>query len=219
MKTKFIVYNEHRLHLDCLKLLLSQHFNDYEIQTIQNIDDVENVLDDQKSLCILDLSRHNSFDSFGILESILPKAQHADIFVLSKNTNADFIKKLYKKGIKGFININASSEELIAAVNCVLSDEIFICEKVKKIIYQSAFNLEDESAESNNRLSEELTKREIELLKLLCEGLTGKEIANKMYISISTVESHKRSMMMKLNVHNSARLVRFALDNNVLTAS
>lgn len=214
MKTKFVIFNDHFLHLECIKSALLQNFSKSEIFGTNNLNDLKGL--SQNVVFLLDVSFYNSIDSFLLLDKILLIQPSINILVISKNSNADFIRKLYKKGIKGFLTSNSSIQELFFAVDEICKNSTYIGESIKKIIFDSAFCTDEKIISNNNKLSEDLTKREIELLRFLCEGLTGKEIAEKMFISKSTVESHKRSMMLKLNIHNTTRLMKFAMDNNIL---
>lgn len=217
MKTQFIVYNEHGLHLDCIRSVLLQNFDCENIFTVHCVNickEFKNL--GEELLFIVDASHYNSLQCFTLLDEIWKIFPNVDVLIIGKSKNSDFIKKLYKKGIKGYIDEVSTINELIIAINKIIDKKVFVSENVKKIIFESAFSLENEAINSNNKLLEDLTKRESQLLKLLCDGLTGKEIASQMFISLSTVESHKRSIMMKLNVHNSTRLVKFAIDNNIV---
>ncbi|MGA9213121.1 response regulator transcription factor, partial [Kaistella sp.] len=76
-------------------------------------------------------------------------------------------------------------------------------------------NIEEEGEKKYNS-SEELTAREKDVLLLICDGLRSKEIAGKLFISTHTVESHRRNMMLKLNINNSSKLVKFAMENRLI---
>ncbi|WP_435522202.1 response regulator transcription factor [Chryseobacterium indoltheticum] len=73
-----------------------------------------------------------------------------------------------------------------------------------------------EQEKQNSHIKDPLTKREMEILKLICDGLSSKDISEKLFISINTVETHRKRILLKLNVRNSVGVVKYALENNII---
>lgn len=134
------------------------------------------------------------------------------VLFLSSNFKPVLIKKAFDSGALGYISKSAGKEELISAVKSVARGEKYICKKTSELILKDTMN--DEIAELS--LSDKLTSREIEILKLIAEGLTANEIAETLFISPKTVENHKANMMDKFETNKIVKLVKIAFENNII---
>ena len=118
------------------------------------------------------------------------------------------IYQILRAGASGYILKKAPTQELISAINAVFHGEAFLCPSVAKQVLDDYL----EQAKVREELAPgELTKRELELLGLIAEGKTNKEVADLLNISIHTVQTHRLNLMKKLNVHDSTQLVRYAI--------
>jgi DNA-binding NarL/FixJ family response regulator len=107
-------------------------------------------------------------------------------------------------GAKGYLLKNSSSDEIEKAITTVMAGHEF---------WLGRDNVRATIKDHNQLL---LTRREIEVLKLIAEGLTNQEIADKLFVSTSTVDSHRKNLISKLQVKNTAALVRTALENKII---
>jgi DNA-binding NarL/FixJ family response regulator len=115
-----------------------------------------------------------------------------------------YAKKMLQMGAKGYVTKNSSHEEMFTAIDTVMGGKNYICAEIKNIISEQA--LQDEpSGPSTN----ELSLREIEIIKLLKEGLSSKEIASRLQISARTAEVHRHNILKKLGLKNTASLISF----------
>lgn len=119
-----------------------------------------------------------------------------------------YITGMLESGASGFVLKNADKEELVHAIHAVHSGEIYLSDEVEKA-------MEQEDRFGRNRLSH-LTKREKEVLLLIAEGNTNQEIAERLYISAATVDSHRRNLLSKLRARNTAMLIKYAVENKLL---
>jgi DNA-binding NarL/FixJ family response regulator len=116
-----------------------------------------------------------------------------------------------KLGARGFLMKSADKEEFQLAVQKILAGgKYFSSELMEKI-------LSNHSTESSNPGETQLTEREIEIVREVAAGLSSQEIADKLFISVRTVETHRKNIMSKLDVKNMAGLVRFALVNGLIS--
>jgi len=128
--------------------------------------------------------------------------------VLSSNTEEETILHAVKAGAKGFLSKDTSKEELIAAIQAVFQHDNYFGEKISKIVYRSYIeqvNLNSGKGDSC------LSDRETEILILLAEGFSNKEIADKLFISPRTIDTHKANIMAKLNLNSMVELVKYAI--------
>jgi len=138
------------------------------------------------------------------------------ILILSMHTSEEFIFNAINSGARGYLPKNTSRKELIEAIFAIHRGEEFFAESISNVILKSYIKkAKSDSAETDNNESL-LSKREIEVLKLFAEGMTNQEIADKLFISIRTVESHKNHIMARLELKTTVDLVKFAIRNNIV---
>ena len=121
-----------------------------------------------------------------------------------------YAKKMLQIGAKGYVTKNSSKEEMIKAILEVNNGNKYICDEIKNNI--SELVLEENKDTPNVNA---LTEREIQIINLIKEGFSSKEIANQLNISLKTVEVHRHNILKKLKLKNSASLVNFI--NNTAT--
>ncbi len=157
-------------------------------------------------LYILDLDMP-VMDGVEASQRIMESQPEARIIILTMHKEASLVKKLKSIGVRGFVNKTCDSDELIFAIRQVLKGKTFFAEFQTS---EPKTAIETELA----RISS-LTKREREVVKLLCEGYTNTKIAEILFISPSTADNHRTNIMRKLDVHNIVELTRFCLRNNI----
>lgn len=130
--------------------------------------------------------------------------------VLSMNNEKEIIDDCIAKGASGYLYKDCTEDEVREAINS--ADEIYFSREVLKQLagYTNSNN------KNHFKPTEPLTEREYEILKLLCEGMTPKEIADKIYLSHRTVEVHKHNIMDKFQVSSVGKLISIALKNNLI---
>jgi len=131
------------------------------------------------------------------------------ILALSMNGEEEYYYKMIEAGVKGFLLKKSGIKEIERAIETVLAGESYFSnELLRKIIYNIGKPVGTSSSEKNS-----LSKREIEVLKEICNGLTNEEIADKLFISALTVKGHRSNLLSKTNCKNSASLVMYAIRN------
>lgn len=141
---------------------------------------------------------------------IKEKAPHVKVIVVSMLNDASVIAKLLKAGADAFIIKNTGKEELLRAIARVLNGEKYISQELSFNLYQ---HFGKKNAEEKQ---DHLTPRELEIIKYIGEGMTNHEIAAKLFLSPATVDTHRKNVLAKLELKNTAALVRYAAENNLL---
>jgi DNA-binding NarL/FixJ family response regulator len=138
------------------------------------------------------------------------------VILISAEANRDYISAGIKAGIAGYVLKDIDKDDLITAIRTVVKGERYFSPEVMTIVFQDFYSQEKGTATPNatRETRNDLTRREIEVLKLIGEGKSLKEIADQLFINIKTVETHKLNIQTKLNLTNVAQLVRFAIENN-----
>jgi DNA-binding NarL/FixJ family response regulator len=134
------------------------------------------------------------------------------VIMLTMFNDIRFIKELLEIGAKGYILKNISREDLIKAIQTVSSGKPFLDSAVQEKVISSMSAAEEEDIDDKeaDAMVQNITSRELEILQLIALGLTSQDISKKLYISKNTVETHRKNLLAKLNVKNTASLLKFA---------
>ncbi len=195
----FIV-DDHGLIIEGLKASLGQSDDIDIIGYALNGQDCLRFLRTHKpDVVVLDM---NLPDTSGIALCTEILALHPDTKVLGLSTanHPVLINQLLSAGAKGYLLKTASPSEIAEAIRQVYNGHLFISKEAAETLFHKPV------------ATPTLTRRETEVLKLLAEGMTAPEVAEKLYLSQLTVESHRRNIMAKLKARNTAMLIRMALD-------
>lgn len=154
-------------------------------------------------------------DTNGIDTSKLVKASYPDIKVLalSMHSESGYIMKMLEVGASGYLLKDAGKEEMETAIRVVAKGDTYYSQQVSSIIVQQLTN-PNKPKESKGGVP--LTRREKEVLSLIAEEYSNPEIAEKLFISIRTVDTHRRNLLEKLQAKNTAGLVRYAIRHGIV---
>lgn len=161
-------------------------------------------------LCILSFSMPE-MEGIIIAKKIIDKSPDANILLLADNPDQKTLNEFLDSGAFGLIHKSAHHLELLDAAEKVANGERFLGKQFSKMMTEEYKRLARKKKHPDPIKS--ITKREREVLGLLTEGFTSSEIANKLYISPRTVEKHRTNLLKKLDLKNTAALVRFAMEN------
>ena len=139
---------------------------------------------------------------------ILARSGEIKVIALSVHTDKRMVAGMLEAGASGYVPKISAARELITAIRTVEGGGVYLSPKVQAVVIQGFLgNLEEGQVE----ISEDLTAREREVLQLIAEGRTSKEIASELNRSIKTIQSHRQNIMDKLNLHNVASLTKYAI--------
>ncbi len=207
---KIIIADDHALIRNGIKTMLAQNLN-YKI--IAEAENGQQLLDLASELIpdiiLVDISMPvlNGFDALSELKKILPDTK---IILLTMHEEPEYIIKAARSGANGYLLKNIDYEELHRAIGLVMNGQKYFNQQVSSILMEELHRKSD-----TDQLQEKLTERETDILKEIVQGLSSKEIADKLFISPRTVDTHRNNLMKKLKVHNTAELVKLALENGL----
>jgi DNA-binding NarL/FixJ family response regulator len=135
---------------------------------------------------------------------------HIKVLALSMHKDSVYVREILRAGARGYLLKESEDDDLVKAIRCVYRGEAFLSPAISDAV------LTDYRKHVSNPI-DLLTHREREILTMIAEGKTNKEIANALNLSVYTVESHRGSLMEKLNLHNTGDIVRFALRNGLIS--
>lgn len=137
------------------------------------------------------------------------------ILIMAMYFNEIFVLKSIKAGARGILSDRTTRDEIVQAIYTLRNGYEYLGKTITGIILNSYLNRSGFNGNAQDAMSQ-LSAREIEVLKLFCEGLPNQDIADKLFISIRTVETHKTNIMKKINLRSTVDLVKFAIRNNLI---
>lgn len=210
---QLLIADDHNFIIDGIMALLSSD-EKFKVIGIANSgkDAIEKYNMLKPDIVIMDISMP---EISGIDATKLIIADHpsAKIIALTQHDDSEYIVEFFKAGGLGYILKTANRNELIEAITTVYDGSRFISPDVSKIVMDNIV-APDKKNDSEKEIP--LTKREIEIIKLISDDLTNHEIAEKLNISLRTVETHRRNLMQKLNVKSTVALIRWALQHKIM---
>jgi DNA-binding NarL/FixJ family response regulator len=169
----------------------------------------------QPDLVLMDLAMPQ-MDGLAAIQQLKRRAASTKIVALTMHKTEEHIRAALQAGASAYVLKDASRSELLMAIDSVLNGKVFISPAVAGRIVNGYLD-RGEGKDANVRsLSDTLTSREKQVLKLIAEGRRNRDIAEYLFVSVKTVEKHRANLMGKLNLHNTAALTTFAIQNTVL---
>lgn len=203
-KISILLVDDHKLIRESWSFILN---SDKRFEVIGETSDAAEAVEIAKTLkprivlMDINMSPVNGFETTKQVRKVSPTSK---IIGISMHTMPAYARKMLQMGAVGYVTKNSSKDELLAAIIEVNDDKKYICDEVKNILAQQ--ELEDDGVKTDLNL---LSKRELDIVKLIREGLSSKEIAVRLDISLKTVEVHRYNILKKLNLKNTAALVNF----------
>lgn len=138
------------------------------------------------------------------------------VVVVSMEISKEYVSASIKSGVDGYLPKDVDVATLIEAIRSVHRGERFFNDAIMKLVFEDFYSHEKLKT-TDTRLPNDLTKREQEILKLVASGKTNRELAEILFISIKTVETHKGHILEKLGLKNTSELIRYAIKNNIIS--
>jgi DNA-binding NarL/FixJ family response regulator len=141
---------------------------------------------------------------FDVLKQIRKYSPGSKIIGVSMHSQPAYAKKMLRLGAKGYVTKNSPRQEMLEAIAEVSNNHIYICQEVKNILSDQLLNGDQVNPDINN-----LSDREMQIVRALKEGMSSKEIASELNISLKTVEVHRHNILKKLKLKNTVSLINF----------
>jgi DNA-binding NarL/FixJ family response regulator len=213
-KIKLIILDDHKIVRDGLKAML---LGNREIEIIAEAVSASTLMDVLKihkpDILVMDIKLSGSMSGIDIAKMLHQGNSKQKILMLTANVDENYIIASLKAGAKGFLSKDSSKEEFLKAIHHIYKGELYFGENISQAVIQSYVR----QIQSNITDAEKpLSDREIEIVKLLSDGLTTKQIGEELFISPRTVESHKNNILEKLGLQNTIELVKYAIKNKII---
>lgn len=213
---KILIADDHKLYREGIKSLLGDEEGiDISIEVSSGLEVLEKLEKQPVDVILMDIDMP---DMNGIEATRAVKERYPDtrILILSMYDNLEFILDVLKAGASGYLLKSSESLDLISAIKALALGSCYYSEKVSSKLcdYLNQVNKIPAPVPSDDKLN--LTKRELEILELIGKEYTNQEIADELFISTNTVFTHRKNLMKKLNVRNTAGLIRCASKNGII---
>jgi DNA-binding NarL/FixJ family response regulator len=212
MKPRLLLADDHTLLLEGIRLLLEPEFD-----LVGSVEDGQALLAAAKTLkpdvILLDISMPllNGIDAARQLRKLLPSAR---LIFVTMHAGADYVAEAFRAGAMGYLLKRAAASELLTAIRTVLKGNYY----VSPMVTHNTLELLISSSKPEGKFPERITPRQREVLQLVAEGRSRKEIAGILNISVKTVEFHKAKLMRELNLQTVADFTRYAIEHGIITA-
>ena len=209
---KVAATDDHTMVLRGIETMLKNSTEVTVVATYKNCDETyKGIRTNTPDVLLLDI---NLPDGNGIEFCKLLHKEYPDIHIiaLTNFNETAFVKNIIRNGAKGYLLKNTDKQELETAIKKVYRGEQYLQKSIQKKLLEESFGIT-----SRKSFIPKLTRREQEVLKLIVDELTTHEIAEKLFISVKTVETHRSHLIQKLDVRNTAGLVRIAIEKGLIT--
>lgn len=197
-------------------LISSTHGLELVMQADNGIDCLEKLssLPDPPDIILMDMEMPG-MDGIELNKAMHKRYPSIKVIVLSVHANERLIAHMIEAGASGYLVKNCDKEELLSAIDSVITSGYYINTKVLKAI-QAAAGKKNKNLKNVSHIDIDISEREKEILGLICKELSNAEIAEKLFISIRTVEGHRNNLLLKTGCKNTAGLVVFAIKNQLV---
>lgn len=207
-QTKIMLVDDHQFIIDGIKTRLESIANFKIVAEAENGKEaVEKLKEVNPDIIIMDVEMP-VMNGFEATQKILSQYPEIKIIALSTYDEKSIVQKMLSAGARGFILKNIKIEELVTALETVMNGQQYFSGEIRFVL---AKHTAEEVLNTPSQFSNPLSDREAEVLKLIVQGLSNTQIASKLYISAKTVNTHRTSLMKKLEVHNVAGLISIAI--------
>ena len=204
-KIRVLIACDYKLNRDAWAYMLGNDARLLIVAECGNANETVKLAADKRAdVVVMDINAP-SFAGLEATQRIMKQYPASEVIGVSSYPQLLYVKKMLKMGAKGYVSKNSSKEEMIDAILEVSKGKKYICDEIKTIISDRALN-EDGTREPD---VDAITNRELEIISCIKDGLSSKEIAAKLFISLRTVEVHRHNVLKKLKLKNIASLINF----------
>ena len=215
---RVMIADDHNMFVEGIESILEGHDH---IQVVSNDYTGNEVIEKMPTVhpdvILLDINLPG-LNGLEVCQRLSKEYPDVKVLALSMHNEESFVTEILKYGAQGYILKNTGKKELISAIETIHSGQSYFSEEVTETIMKSLVN-QRTGTKKTASLAPKISRREKDVLELIMKEFTTQEIADTLFISLKTVESHRRSLLTKLNVRNTAGLVRVAIENQLIKQS
>lgn len=215
-KIRILLADDHTLIRSGITNLL-QNIKDFVIvgEAEDGEDAVHKTSELRPTVVVIDLSmpKLSGIEATKIIKKRYPETK---VLVLTMHENEEYVYQILKSGASGYVLKSAGKDELTAAIRAASKGEKFFSPRISQLMAEGYVKRVDRGTPESPKGDVPLTRREREILALVTSGLTNQQIADQLFISPRTVDTHRTNIMQKLDIHDLANLVRYAIEHGII---
>lgn len=214
---KIVIADDHAVVRTGFSMILNfQEDMEVVATAAEGVEAYQKVMQHRPDVLIMDLSMPPGESGLIATSKIVESFPETKILILTMYDDDEYLFHVLRNGAKGYILKNAPDEQLISAVRTAYRGDTYIDPKMTTSLVNEFVNNSDQDAKRSNDPYRILSKRELEILPLIAKGYGNKDIAEKLFVSVKTVEAHKTHIMQKLELKSKPELVEYALKKKLL---
>ena len=204
---KILLVDDHRMIRDGLRSILEKEGFELVGEAANGYEAIAAARESAPDVVIMDISMPelNGIDATRRLLAVAPTAK---VIALSMNCDRRYVVAMFKAGAVGYVPKTAAADELVQAIRAVANDQKYLSPAIAGVVVDTMMG---QTQAPQTAPDDPLTQRERQVLQLLAEGLSSKGIASSLGIAVTTVETHRRQIMAKLNLRTTAELTKYAI--------
>jgi len=215
-KIRIHLADDHQILIDGIRTLLHTVPGFEVVGFSLNGDSIFNeVIENHADILILDINMPKK-DGIEVIKEFAEKGFPCKIIVLSSYDDLRLIKEVMKFGSSGYLTKKCAGENIVEAIQAVFRGEEYFCKSVREKIFHTVTKDNVKLIKNVPAINSILTDRELEIITLISLEYSGKEISEQLFISMNTVETHRKNIMKKLAAKNSISLVKYAIKNKLI---
>lgn len=212
MTIKVLIADDHAIVRAGLRMLIASE-GDLQMlgEATGGVEAIEKVNQLKPDVLVLDISMPD-LDGIDVIRKLKEEGSNCAILVLTVHEDEALLREAIRLGAAGYIIKHAAESELIAAIRSVFLGDLYVHPKMIRSLVQPKQKL----PQGDRTRADILTSREVEVLKLIIQGYTNKQVADELSISIRTVEGHRANLIEKLGIRSRVDLLRYARDHDLI---
>lgn len=215
-KIKIHLADDHQILIHGLSSLL-QTIPNFEVVgfSLNGTNLFNEVTQNKTDVLILDINMPQK-DGIAVIKEFAEKGFPCKVIILSSYDDLKLIKEIMKLGASSYLTKQCAGENIVEAIQAVYRGEEYFSKTLREKIFNNVTKDNPKLNKINPTINSLLTGRELEIITLISLEYSGKEISEQLYISVNTVETHRKNIMKKLKLKNIISLVKYAINNNLI---
>ena len=210
---RILLADDHKVFREGLESLIRHEKDLVVVGQAKNEDEIMAIVENKEvDVILLDITMAGT-SGIDVTRKIKAQKPEIKILAFSMHDEKEYVIQMLKAGAAGYLLKNTGKDEMLIAIHAVAAGDSFFSHEISEILLRQITNYTKAVSKKDGV---PLTVREIEVLGLITNGLSNLEIAEKLFISIRTVDTHRRNLLKKLNVKNTAGLVRYAIKHSII---
>jgi DNA-binding NarL/FixJ family response regulator len=210
---RILIADDHEIVRHGIRALIESHPG-WEVcaEAVDGREAVEKTVELRPDLALIDVSMPN-LNGLDAARQILQTLPHTCVLILTMHESEQIVREVLEVGARGFLLKSDAARDLVSAIQALQRRTTFFTSSVAEMVLNGFL---DRNGDTPKPFKDRLTPREREVVQLLAEGKTSKEVAVVLNLSVKTAETHRTNVMRKLDLHSVADLVRYAVRNNIV---